>query len=484
MELKEIKIELRKLSELVGDWSEQRPVAPLERDLVLEKLRAVYEALRFGPEVSGDRIKAYIPVAAGPSAPAVAVRPRRRAASESEDSDIEMVDLSEMFDEPAAPETSEPQAVSPRDLGPDTSADPDDEGPEIIEFVPEPAPVPHSQPAPSPQPVPQPEPVRRPEPKPHSRPATPAPQEPAAEAPAAKAFAAPPAAAARPAPELSQEEFLPEEPQPVQEPQPEEKTLAGEPQSLFGPDEEALRHRHKQRVIMSLYDGAPKPAEPAATNQAANQAVNQAAHKHPEPDGPVSAAPVSGRADVSGRVDTSDRTDADGFRADDSEIVLLDAFSEQPAGAVPEPEEEFDGPEILELDDEPEPAPAAKHAPPVSRRPAAPAAPAAEPAASQVLGDVINHDVRTLGETIAAAPGKTFAAPIADLRQAIGINDKFLMIRDLFGGNSVLFDATITALNSQQSLDDCMIYIAEHFAWNPDSESARLIMELLERKFA
>ena len=29
-----------------------------------------------------------------------------------------------------------------------------------------------------------------------------------------------------------------------------------------------------------------------------------------------------------------------------------------------------------------------------------------------------------------------------------------------------------------------MIYIAEHFAWNPDSESARLVMELLERKFA
>ena len=53
MDLKEIKSELRKLSELVGGWSGQRPVSQLEHDLVLEKLRAVYEAPRFGPAVTG-----------------------------------------------------------------------------------------------------------------------------------------------------------------------------------------------------------------------------------------------------------------------------------------------------------------------------------------------------------------------------------------------------------------------------------------------
>ena len=59
-----------------------------------------------------------------------------------------------------------------------------------------------------------------------------------------------------------------------------------------------------------------------------------------------------------------------------------------------------------------------------------------------------------------------------------------LMIRDLFGGDGALFDSTIEALNAQETLDDCMIYIAEHFAWNSESDSAALIMELLERKFA
>ena len=58
------------------------------------------------------------------------------------------------------------------------------------------------------------------------------------------------------------------------------------------------------------------------------------------------------------------------------------------------------------------------------------------------------------------------------------------MIRDLFGGDSDLFETTIAALNAQPGLDECMIYIAERFAWNSDSESAKLMMELLERKFA
>ena len=56
-----------------------------------------------------------------------------------------------------------------------------------------------------------------------------------------------------------------------------------------------------------------------------------------------------------------------------------------------------------------------------------------------VLGEVINHDVQTLADTI--APRRDMASelrrgePVAALRNAIGINDKFLLIRDLFGGD-------------------------------------------------
>ena len=45
------------------------------------------------------------------------------------------------------------------------------------------------------------------------------------------------------------------------------------------------------------------------------------------------------------------------------------------------------------------------------------------------------------------------------------------------------YEAAIDALNGFDNLDDCMIYIAEHYAWNPNSDGAVLLMELLERKY-
>ena len=74
--------------------------------------------------------------------------------------------------------------------------------------------------------------------------------------------------------------------------------------------------------------------------------------------------------------------------------------------------------------------------------------------------------------------------PVADLRRAIGINDKFLLIRDLFGGDGEAYEQAIGTLNAFDDFDECMIYIAENYAWNPNSDGAKFMMELLERKFS
>ena len=58
------------------------------------------------------------------------------------------------------------------------------------------------------------------------------------------------------------------------------------------------------------------------------------------------------------------------------------------------------------------------------------------------------------------------------------------MIRDLFGGDATLYEQTITRLNEFDDLDECMIYIVENFRWNPDSEGAKLLVSLIERKLS
>lgn len=105
----------------------------------------------------------------------------------------------------------------------------------------------------------------------------------------------------------------------------------------------------------------------------------------------------------------------------------------------------------------------------------------------QRLGDVLRGDVTTLADAMAATESQEPTTPfnrIDELRKAIGLNDKFLMIRDLFGGDAERYEATIDTLDEFEDLDECMIYIVENFHWNPDSEAAKLIVSLLERKLA
>lgn len=165
------------------------------------------------------------------------------------------------------------------------------------------------------------------------------------------------------------------------------------------------------------------------------------------------------------------------------------------------PEKVVDISKIFDLEAD-EPAPAAKPAAPAPKpapapRPAAPryeepkqSAPAVAPIDMEpttTLGDVMAQNTQTLADTIAAptALGEEISHQgIRSLRQGIGLNDKFLMIRDLFDGDADAYNETIDALDSFDDFDDCLIYIAENFAWNADSEGAKFIMQLLERKLS
>ncbi len=164
------------------------------------------------------------------------------------------------------------------------------------------------------------------------------------------------------------------------------------------------------------------------------------------------------------------------------------------------PEKVVDISKIFDLEAD-EPAPAAKPAPAPAPKPAPAPRPAApryeEPKQSATapidmeptttLGDVMAQNSQTLADTIAAptALGEEISHQgIRSLRQGIGLNDKFLMIRDLFDGDADAYNETIDALDSFDDFDDCLIYIAENFAWNADSEGAKFIMQLLERKLS
>jgi hypothetical protein len=99
----------------------------------------------------------------------------------------------------------------------------------------------------------------------------------------------------------------------------------------------------------------------------------------------------------------------------------------------------------------------------------------------------------TLHKHIAAkAPGETvaenlFRKPIKDLKSAIGINEKFLFINQLFDGNLQDYSEVIEKLNNAGSLDTAKQMLsadlARRFNWETGDPHVRSFTELVERRF-
>jgi hypothetical protein len=68
------------------------------------------------------------------------------------------------------------------------------------------------------------------------------------------------------------------------------------------------------------------------------------------------------------------------------------------------------------------------------------------------------------------------------LAEMIGLNDKFILLRDLFQNNHDYYEAAIDQLDEFDNIDDAMFFIHDNFQWNPNSEGAKLLVELLSNK--
>ena len=105
-----------------------------------------------------------------------------------------------------------------------------------------------------------------------------------------------------------------------------------------------------------------------------------------------------------------------------------------------------------------------------------------EDAPTPVVGEQF-HEKPSVADTIACPKGVAESAPVVSLRDAIGVADRFMLIRELFGGDTDAYEKAINALEAQPSFDDCIIFIAEHYAWSPNSQATKLVMDLLQRKY-
>lgn len=76
---------------------------------------------------------------------------------------------------------------------------------------------------------------------------------------------------------------------------------------------------------------------------------------------------------------------------------------------------------------------------------------------------------------------------IADIRSAIGINDKFQYANELFGGEMQEYEIAIQQLNTAETMESASEYfmsLQQLYNWNNEHETVKRLFDLVERRYS
>ncbi len=444
MQIKYIKTLVARLGAIVDGWDEQSGAPAVERHIAASLLAELYEAVKFDTALAATEIVKEVAMSAPVEEPS-----DETVEEESSEEVAQIIDLSDIFggsfdDESEEVEEIEQPAEEIEEVQPEEQ--PAEEVVEEVVEIPaveeEPIVVEQEVVAPIDDPAPIEE-VEEPTEEPMVEVNIPEVEEEVAPAVEGES----PAVVEEPTPAVADEkpiEIEEEKPAETDDERPESKQT-----SLF--DMEVVRRPRSsssRRVIMSLYGGSvPESRSEEKTEKTAE----------PKPAEPKPAEPKPA----------------------------------EPATEQPEQPEQIERPEPTEQANQPEqPEPKSAESP-VESATVAPvsvaeriAAAQAETQSQQVLGEVIGAGTTTLAEAVAASQPMAQTVQndrVNSLRNALGINDRFILIRDLFGGDGEAFERAIDELDAFEDFNECLVYMSA-YRWNPNCDGARMLMDLVTRK--
>jgi hypothetical protein len=109
-------------------------------------------------------------------------------------------------------------------------------------------------------------------------------------------------------------------------------------------------------------------------------------------------------------------------------------------------------------------------------------------AESNIVADKFSHMSNIFNEQLGGTNNEDDvsamlkAKPVENLSDAIGLNDKFLFIREIFGGNRTSYDEAITKLNKVENLPDAKAIIMSYTDEGDDNEVVKQLLDLVKRK--
>jgi hypothetical protein len=120
--------------------------------------------------------------------------------------------------------------------------------------------------------------------------------------------------------------------------------------------------------------------------------------------------------------------------------------------------------------------------------PQAPVKQAVKEAESSILADRFSHLSSRFNEQLGNIKSEEDISnimktkPVRSLNEAIGINDKFFFIREIFNGDSNDYSQAISRLENVKDISDARAVIMSYTGENDETDAVRQLLDLVKRK--
>jgi hypothetical protein len=107
---------------------------------------------------------------------------------------------------------------------------------------------------------------------------------------------------------------------------------------------------------------------------------------------------------------------------------------------------------------------------------------------SNIIADKFSHLSNRFNEQLGSlkssddVSGILKIKPLTNLSKAIGVNDKFLFIREIFDGNKDAYTQAISRLDNTESLKDARAIIMSYTGDSNENEAVKQLLDLVKRK--
>lgn len=100
---------------------------------------------------------------------------------------------------------------------------------------------------------------------------------------------------------------------------------------------------------------------------------------------------------------------------------------------------------------------------------------------SFLKGQSVN-DLMANGNGGGKLENKLSNSPVDSLQRAIGINDRYLYIRELFSGDAEVFAKTVSELDNLNNIQEAVGYLQQNYKWKKNETSLKFV-NLVKRRF-